>query len=854
MNELNLNNENCTKCEALAKCRKQVVNSVGPLDAKILLVGEAPGPDENEQGVPFVGRAGQQLNRMLALAGIAREQVRIVNAVRCFPKNEDRNVNASFRAPTWDEIAACREYLKQEIEAIKPNVIVPLGSVALSAIMGSKSAAASTKITKVRGTEFWSEEFNCKIMPTFHPSACMRDPNREPTVIQDFVRIRESSQYAELSKGDEGNYITLDTLEKADAFFERMNDVQNFVFDLETNSLDWQTGEILEVSFSWKEKTACVLPLTKYIGIPYQEIEIKKRKGKKKVDGKVQVVETEKQVVVEKVRDTYEPYWGEKQEYILGKLKELMESEKGKIGQNLKFDSKWFMQKGWKVNNIIFDTMLAAHLLNENNKGRLDLTSLSKQYTTMGNYDRPIEEWFKEHRVSEEKRNYAHLPEELRRKYACMDADCTYRLFEKFVPLLANENLTDIFNRLILPLNDTLTEAEFRGVKIDRECLKALKQELEADIAALEKRIKTVTGDINLNSPDQLKTLLFKELKLPKIKKTKKGDDSTDVEVLEILADMNPIPQLILDYRKMEKLYNTYVVGIEEKLDKEGYLHGSFNIMGTESGRLSSSDPNLQNIPKKDKRIKKMFQAEEGNVMVEGDLSQAEICFWAEFSRDPQMLMDIANGLDMHRNTASVVYKIPPEQVTDDQRTLAKRTAFGLLYGMGDDKFAKQNKCTIEEAAKGRLAFFGRYPIAKQWLFHIVKEARMNQYVTNLFGRRRHLPGINSQDDMVKYEAEAAAKNSPIQGTASDYTCNAANRIVMKFKELGLHGKLRILIHDAILMDIPKSELEQSIKIMKEEIERPVCNIVVPIRADFSTGPNWGSMTKYEFKKELANV
>jgi DNA polymerase-1 len=185
---------------------------------------------------------------------------------------------------------------------------------------------------------------------------------------------------------------------------------------------------------------------------------------------------------------------------------------------------------------------------------------------------------------------------------------------------------------------------------------------------------------------------------------------------------------------------------------------------------------------------------------------------------------------------------------------LAKKTAFGLLYGMGDEKFAKQNKCSIEEAASGRLAFFGRYPIAKQWLFHIVREARRQGFVRSIFGRIRHLPGINSQDDMVRYEAEAAAKNSPIQGAASDYCCNAANRIVLKFKELGLHGKLRILIHDAILMDIPKSEFEQSIKIMKEEMERPVCNMVVPIKADFSIGPNWGEMKKYKFEKELQHA
>jgi uracil-DNA glycosylase family 4 len=822
--------------------------SIGPSDSKILAILEVTG--ENE--ISSSGRVGQQLNRMLALAGIDYNKIRILYAVRTIAQNEDRKIFET--PPTWEEIEACFPALEEEIKTLNPNVSVPLGNIALSLVLGDKRSIASTKITKVRGTEIWSERFGCKVMPSFHPAMVLRDPNKEPTVIQDFNRIRESSATKELSKGDEGNYIILDTLEKVDAFFERMKEVPNFVFDLETNSLDWQIGEILCVAFSWKAKTACVLPITKYIGVPYQEIEIKKRKSKKKVDGKVQIVEVEKQVAVDKVKDTYAPAWGDKQEYVLGKLKELMESNKGKIGQNLKFDTKWFMQKGWTVNNIIFDTMLAAHLLNENNKGGLNLTALSMQYTTMGAYDRVLEEWFKENKVSSANRNYARVPEEILYKYAAMDADCTYRLFEKFGPLLANEKLTDIFNRLVIPLSGTLTEAEFRGVKMDTQYLQTLKKELETDIAALEKRIKAVTGDINLNSPDQLRKLLFKDLKLPKIKKTKKGEDSTDVEVLGILADMNPIPQLILDYRKLEKLYSTYVVGIEEVLDKDGYLHASFNITGTESGRLSSSDPNLQNIPKEDKRIKKMFIAEEGNVLAEGDLSQAEICFWAEFSRDPQMLMDIANGLDMHRNTASMVYKIPPEQVTDTQRRIAKRTAFGLLYGMGDEKFAKQNKCTVKEAADCRLAFFSRYPIAKQWLYHIVREARMNQFVTNLFGRRRHLPGINSQDEMVKYEAEAAAKNSPIQGTASDYACNAANRIVMKFKELGLHGKLRILIHDAILMDLPKSEFEQSIAIMKEEMERPVCNMVVPIRSDFAIGENWGEMKKYEFKKELANA
>ena len=851
MNELNLNNENCQKCPALCKSRKQVVNGIGPLDSTILLIAEAPGPTEDQEGTPLIGPAGKTLNQMLAKAGIDRNKIRIVNSVRCFPRNEDKSVLASFRQPTPEEIEACSEYLEVEIKTINPNVIVPVGNVALSAVLGEKRALASTKITKVRGTEIWSERFNCKIMPTFHPSAVMRSPNLEATVVQDFVRIRESSQYKELTKGDKGNYITLDTIEKVDAFFERMKEVPNFVFDLETSSLDWQTGHILAMSVSWKEKTAVVLPITKYVGISYQEIEIRRRKSKKKVDEKVQVVEIEKQVIVDKVRDTYEPYWKEKQEYVLSKLKELMKSEKKTITHNGRFDKKWFMQLGWNVTPIYFDTLLAAHLINENNKGMLGLKSLALSYTSMGDYSRPLENWFKEHKIAESKRNYAYLPEDMLYAYAGMDADATYRLYKIFEQKLVAEGLDSIFFRLTMPLNENLTQTEFEGIKIDINYLHTFKKELETNISELEKRIKDVTGEINLNSPDQLKKLLFKDLKLPKIKKTKGGGDSTDVEVLEILAEMNPIPQLILEYRKLQKLYNTYVIGIEELLDKNNRIHTNFNQALTETGRLSSNSPNLQNLPSEDMRPKNQFVAEDGNIFLSRDMSQIEFRYWGIYSGDPQLVVDLLDGLDVHRNTAALANKIPVSEVTDKQRKIAKSIVFGLMYNMGTEKLSKEHNVTLEYAEHVKKTFFGRYPIAKQWKYHIVKEGRINGYVKSIFGRIRHLVGINSTDEKVRYEYEQATGNSLIQGAASDHTCDAANRILLKYKELGLHGKLRILIHDDILMEVPKDVAELSMQIMKQEMETPILGITVPIKSEGKWGTRWGSMEKYIDKEDL---
>lgn len=829
---MSLCNQDCTKC-GLSELRTHVVNGIGPLDSKILFLVDFPSQEEDATGIPLKGASSQKLSSILSRLGLHISQVRISFGVRC---RANLKTADGYRQPHPEEIDACSEYLSKELEQIHPNIVIPLGAGAISAILGIKKP----KVGDLRGSEIFSEKYKVKVLPTLSMGAVLRSPSSEEVVTQDIRRAIESSKFPELTKIDEGQYFIIKTLDDFNKFYERIMQVEEFAFDIETSSLDFKTGKILCFSASWKEGTAIVLPLTRYIPIVKDVITIKEKKVRRK--GQVEIKQVE--IVEQVTEDSYEPFWGPNQQYVLMNLMAILASNIPKGGHNIKYDNKFFMQMGWKVNNVAFDTLLQHHLINENGRGSHDLKTCGIQYTTMGDYSKPLEDWFHENKVAQSKRNYARVPEEILYKYAAMDSDCCYRLKKVFDGIIAQEGMTDLFTRLTMPLNRTLTQTEFDGIRIDREYLATLKKEFETEIQQREQELKAIVGDVDLNSPKQLGKLLYEDLKLPVLKSTKKGANATDEETLTLLSTRHEVPMKIVEYRRVAKLLSTYVTSIEERLDINGRLHPEFLQHGTESGRLSSKNINIQNIPKDDKRIKKMFLPEDGNVLVEFDLKQAEIMMWAEYSRDPQMLEDIRNGLDMHRNTASLAFKIPADQVTDEQRQMAKRFSFGLLYGMGRGKLAKQNNCTEEVADQIIAAYFSRYMVAKKWLYNIVNSARKNGVVVSLFGRVRHLPGINNQDEMIKYEAEAAAKNSPVQGAASDFACNAANRVMLRFQEEGLHGKLRALIHDALLMDIPKTEFAQSTKIIKEEMERGVCGMVVPMTADGSYGPNWGEMTK----------
>ncbi|MGH7974917.1 MAG: DNA polymerase [bacterium] len=842
----------------MSELRTCVLNGLGNLQSKIVFVLDAPSKEDDLDQKAFSGMASRKLDSILSRFNIHRSQVYFTYATRC---RANLRTLEGFRPANFEEILACGEYLDKEIAEIKPHIIVPMGTEAMSAVFSIKKP----KVGELRGIEAWSDRFNCKVLPTYAPGAILRNPNLEEVMVQDIRRALLSSQYPEVTEIKKGNYMVIDSIETFDAFYERVMEQEEVSVDLETTGFNWQDDKIICCSFSWADNTGVLLPITKWIGVEHEKIVIKDKKVRKKG-----VVSTKQVEEIERwTEDTYHPWWEDKQDYVMAKFKAIMTSDIKFIAQNGKFDWKFLLQMGWEVKPLTYDTLLMHYLLRETGKGEHNLEDMSLQYLGKGQHKKELDDWFNANGMKDDDdKNYARVPPELLFSYGAADADVTRQLKNIFLPRIEAEGMTDLFTHLVMPLNFTLTHMEFDGFLIDKTALEYAKGVLTQQMIDMQLHIGKLLIKENvfqpidytnqtevdtllahtleiLDSPKQLSKLLFETLGLTPIKQTKTGF-STDEEVLNILAgkDEHSIPASIVEFRGIAKLLRTYVIGIEERLDKHGRLHTKFLQEGTESGRLSSRDPNFQNFPRESKLIKNMFVVSKGNVLIEADEGQNEFRWWGIYSDDPQLIKDLNDGLDIHKLVASLANKIPYEQVTKKQRQIAKSIVFGLMFNMGVDKLSKDHGVTIQYAEEIKSIFFSRYPIAKQWKYDIVKFARKNYYVQNRFGRVRHLLAINNPDNKIAYADEQGAVNSPIQGAASDYVSNAANRIRAKLLENGLHGKLRNLIHDAIYVEAPQNEIKQTLEIMNEAMTRRILDIQIPLIADFKIGKRWGRMHK----------
>ena len=838
---MELNNKDCKNCPLNELRNCQPLNGQGNLQSKIVFIFDAPSNEDDATGKTFSGPAARKLDSILASFGIHRSQVYFTYATRC---RANLRTEVGYRAAHFEEILKCNEYLVKEIEEIKPWMIVPMGAEAISAVLNLKKVTVKDH----RGVEVWNDRFNCKVLPTLSVGLVLRNPNQEEVLSQDIRRAIESSKYPELTQANKGNYIVIDTLEKLEAFFERIMEQEEVAGDLETTGFDWQKDKIICASFSWQVGTGVLLPITKWVGIPHEKIVLKDKTVRRKGKSEIKQVE-----VVEKwIEDTYQPWWGEHQQYVMMKFRQIMESDIKFIFQNGRFDYKFFLQMGWKPKPLSYDTLLMHYLLRETAKGEHNLEDMSLQYLGRGQHKKELEDWFSANGMADEDdRNYARVPEELLFKYGVADSDVTLELKQVFYPRLEQEGMLDLFHKLVMPLNQTITHMEFEGFQIDRKALNKAREYYQSKLVTIEKDIreeilKVTTENINLDSPPQVAKLLFETLKLPIVKSTPKGAPSTDEDAMKQLADKHPIPMKIVEYRGLAKMVNTYVTGIEERLDDNDILHTKFHQPGTTTGRLSSTDPNFQNFPRDEKLIKNMFVVKKGNVLLELDEGQNEFRWWGILSGDPQLVRDLNDGVDIHRFIAALANKIPQEQVSDAQRKKAKSIVFGLMFGEGVNDLSEKHGVTIEYAQTIKDTFFSRYPTAKQWRYEIVKFARKNLFVQSRFGRRRHLLAINNPDNKIAYKDEQAACNAPIQGSASDYVSNAANRIFLRLQEEGLHGRLRNLVHDAIYVEVPKAEIKQTLQIMNEEMTRRILGIQVPLTVDAKIGVRWGRMHKIE--------
>ena len=509
-----------------------------------------------------------------------------------------------------------------------------------------------------------------------------------------------------------------------------------------------------------------------------------------------------------------------------------------KVGQNLKYDLTVLASYGIHLHAPLFDTMLAHYLVQPELRHNMDyLAEIYLNYTPI-----PIEQLIGP--KGRGQKNMADLTPAEICDYACEDADVTLQLYPPLRDELEKNELTRVFNEIEMPLMPVLARMERNGVRLDTEALAETGNQFNQRLEELEREIYELAGHpFLLTSPRQVGEVLFDELKLnEKAKKTKNGQYSTGEEVLEAIRAKHPIVGKILAHRGLKKLVSTYIDALPKLiLPETGHIHTSFNQAVTATGRLSSSNPNLQNIPVRGddgKEIRKAFVAEEGCTFFSADYSQIELRIMAHLSQDEHLIQDFREGRDIHAATAARIFHKPLEEVTRDERRKAKTANFGIIYGISAFGLAERMEVSRTEAKELIDSYFKTYPKVKEYMEKSVEVARERGYILTEFGRRRYLPDITSRNAVVRGYAERNAVNTPIQGTAADIIKIAMIRIDERLRHEALQTKMILQVHDELNFSVPPTELEHVKQLVVEEMERAFA-MSVPLIADCGSGINW---------------
>jgi DNA polymerase-1 len=428
-------------------------------------------------------------------------------------------------------------------------------------------------------------------------------------------------------------------------------------------------------------------------------------------------------------------------------------------------------------------------------------------------------------------------------RYCCEDSETVLRLRDAFAPELEDHRLRPLLDTVEVPLIGVLVDMEWAGVLIDRQLLGELSRAFARELADLERQIHQAAGtEFNINSTPQLRTVLFDKLQLPVLKKIKTGA-STDFEVLEQLAAMgHEVPKLLIEYRELSKLKSTYVDALPAYVNPStGRVHTDFNQIGAATGRLSSQDPNLQNIPVRTPRgeaIRRAFVAPADAVLLTADYSQIELRLLAHLSADPAFVEAFGRGGDIHRQTAALIFGVSQEQVTPEMRARAKTINFATIYGQGPFALARQLGITLEEAKEFIRSYFQRFAGVRAWLDRTVVEAREKGYVETLFGRRRYVPELQNKSFNVRAFGERTATNSPLQGSAADLIKLAMIRIAAALRADGLRTRMLLQVHDELVFEVPDAEQGSAKELVKRHMER-AANLRVPLVVSLGVGKNW---------------
>lgn len=524
------------------------------------------------------------------------------------------------------------------------------------------------------------------------------------------------------------------------------------------------------------------------------------------------------------------------------KFKEIFEDEKiAKYGFELSQDYVMLRELGINMKNLIYDAKIAAYVINPTVK--YNLSDIIAQYLEID-----VNEFLSEDK--ENVQNQINLFDELQKsneenknqlEYA-LYAYCIYSLEAKTKEKLIEIGSLDLFKNIEMPLVEVLAEMQFNGMHVEKDELKEFGDKLKIDLDKLTNEIYELCGEkFNINSTQQLGVILFEKLKLPVYKKTKKGY-STDVDILEKLKGQHPVIEKILEYRSLMKLNSTYVEGLLPYInEKTKRIHSYFHQTVTATGRISSTEPNLQNIPTRielGKKLRKVFKPEEGNIFVDADYSQIELRVLAHISKDEHMITAFNENQDIHKQAASKVLGIPIEEVTKEQRSSAKAVNFGIVYGISDFGLAQQLGISNKQAKQYIEQYLEKYSGIKKFMDEIVEKAKEQGYVETLFHRRRYIPELSSNNYMVRQFGARAAMNTPIQGTAADIMKIAMINVYNELKKEKLNAKIILQVHDELIIECRKEEKEKVKKILKNCMENAI-TLVVPLKVDISEADNW---------------
>ena len=601
------------------------------------------------------------------------------------------------------------------------------------------------------------------------------------------------------------NYYLINSLDEIDKWIEEAEEVGEVAVDTETTSLDPHQADLVGISLCSKIGKACYIPVG--------------HKSPKCL----------------------------KKDAVIKKLKKILEDPSiKKIGQNIKFDFIVFYKCGITLSSME-DTMLMSYVLDAG-KNRHNMDTLSEIH--LGHKTISFKEMVG---TGKKEINFSEVELDKAKDYAAEDADVTFRLYKKFIKNLKSEKMINIYEIFEKPLIKILAFMEIEGVEIDSKFLKSLSSKFEKKIQKLEKEVfKISKKEFNIASPKQLGEIIYNDLKIAGLKKTKKGSFATSASVLEDLAFKgHEFPKLILDWRQVSKLKNTYSDALPEHLNPNTKrVHTSFLLAATTTGRLASSDPNLQNIPIKSedgKDIRKAFTAKKGHLLISADYNQIEMRILADLADVKELKKAFNNKEDIHSLTASQVFNVKIKDVTSELRRKAKAINFGIIYGISQYGLAKQISVSTGEADEFLKSYFKKFPEIKDYMSTTINFCRKSGYVNNIFGRRSHFNGINDKNFNVRNFQERAAINAPIQGSASEVMRLAMIRLDKKLsEEKNSNSKMLLQIHDELIFEIPKKDEKVMIKLIEKEMtsvaQSDYHSFSTPLTVDINVGDNWGML------------